>query len=52
MVAEDFHLHKQLLPEIAKPLYEQFVKEVHQGGIPVETGIFGAEMKVSILNER
>ena len=38
-------------PEIAKPLYEQFVKEVHQGGIPVETGIFGAEMKVSLLND-
>lgn len=38
-------------PEIAKPLYEQFVKEVHQGGIPVETGIFGAEMKISLLND-
>lgn len=38
-------------PEIAKPLYEQFVKEVHQGGIPVETGVFGAEMRVSLLND-
>ena len=38
-------------PEIAKPLYEQFVKEVNQGGIPVETGVFGAEMKVSLLND-
>lgn len=38
-------------PEIAKPLYEQFVKKVHQGGIPVETGVFGAEMKVSLLND-
>lgn len=38
-------------PEIAKPLYDQFIKEVHQGGIPVETGIFGAEMKVSLLND-
>ena len=38
-------------PEIAKPLYEQFIKEVHKAGIPVETGIFGAEMKVSLLND-
>lgn len=39
------------LPEIAKPLYEHFVKEVRQGGVPVETGVFGAEMKVSLLND-
>lgn len=38
-------------PEIAKSLYEQFVKEVNQRGIPVETGVFGAEMKVSLLND-
>jgi D-tyrosyl-tRNA(Tyr) deacylase len=38
-------------PEIAKPLYEQFIQEVRQGGIAVETGIFGAEMKVSLLND-
>lgn len=39
------------LPEIAKPLYEQFVKEVYQAGVTVETGIFGAEMKVSLIND-
>jgi D-aminoacyl-tRNA deacylase len=38
-------------PEIAKPLYEAFVDEVRKGGIPVETGIFGAEMKVSLIND-
>lgn len=38
-------------PEIAKPLYEQFVTEVRQRGILVETGVFGAEMKVSLLND-
>ena len=38
-------------PEVANPLYEQFVKEIRQGGISVETGIFGAEMKVSLLND-
>lgn len=39
------------LPEIANPLYEHFVEEVRKGGIPVETGAFGAEMKVSLLND-
>jgi D-tyrosyl-tRNA(Tyr) deacylase len=38
-------------PEIARSLYEQFVKEVHRKGILVETGVFGAEMKVSLLND-
>lgn len=38
-------------PEIAKPLYEQFVEEVKKNGILVETGIFGAEMKVSLIND-
>lgn len=38
-------------PEIAKPLYEQFVENVRKGGIPVETGIFGAEMKVHLVND-
>ncbi len=37
--------------EIARPLYEEFIKEVRESGIPVETGIFGAEMKVSLLND-
>ncbi len=37
-------------PEIAKPLYEKFIEDVKKSGIPVETGIFGAEMKVSLLN--
>jgi len=38
-------------PEMAKQLYEQFIDEVRKGGIPVETGIFGAEMKVSLVND-
>lgn len=37
-------------PEIAKLLYENFVEEVRKSGILVETGVFGAEMKVSLLN--
>lgn len=38
-------------PAIAKPLYEQFVADVRKAGVPVETGVFGAEMKVSLLND-
>ena len=38
-------------PSIAEPLYVQFIDEVRKNGIVVETGIFGAEMKVSLLND-
>ena len=38
-------------PEIAQPLYKEFALEVGKFGIPVETGIFGADMKVSLLND-
>lgn len=39
-------------PEIAIPLYESFVAAVSAAiGKPVETGIFGADMKVSLLND-
>jgi len=37
-------------PEIAKQLCETFVEEVHQAGVRVQTGVFGAEMKVSLQN--
>lgn len=37
-------------PKLAKELYENFVEEVRKEGIQVETGIFAAEMKVSLLN--
>jgi D-aminoacyl-tRNA deacylase len=38
-------------PEVATPLYEQFVDEIRRSGIPVATGVFGAEMKVSLVND-
>ena len=38
-------------PTFAEPLYEQFIDEVRKGGIPVQTGLFGAEMKVSLVND-
>lgn len=39
-------------PEIAIPLYERFVTEMEvQMGKKVGTGIFGADMKVGLLND-
>ena len=39
-------------PEIAIPLYEQFVQQLEKElGKEVQTGIFGADMKVALLND-
>ncbi|MCK9638302.1 MAG: D-aminoacyl-tRNA deacylase [Prolixibacteraceae bacterium] len=39
-------------PEISVPLYQMFVDKVsEQLGKPVKTGIFGADMKVELLND-
>ena len=38
-------------PKIAEPLYEYFCSECEKNGIKVEKGIFGADMKVSLLND-
>lgn len=39
-------------PETAIPLYERFVEVLQQeSGRPVSTGSFGADMKVSLLND-
>lgn len=39
-------------PDTAIPLYEQFVKTLSfEAGRPVETGKFGADMKVRLLND-
>lgn len=37
--------------EIAKPLYEYFNAQIEAMGISVETGIFGADMKVELCND-
>ncbi len=39
------------LPVIANKLYDQFLEEVRNGGVSVETGIFGAQMKVDLIND-
>lgn len=39
-------------PDVAIPLYEKFVHTIStQLGKPVQTGIFGADMKVNLLND-
>ncbi|MDR3245427.1 MAG: D-tyrosyl-tRNA(Tyr) deacylase [Prevotellaceae bacterium] len=39
-------------PELAIPLYESFCEEVGiQLGHPVQTGVFGADMKICLLND-
>jgi D-tyrosyl-tRNA(Tyr) deacylase len=38
-------------PEIAVPLYEQFINAVKAQGIPVATGRFGAMMQVELAND-
>ena len=38
-------------PEIASPLYDAFNDALRQTGLVVKPGIFGAEMKVRLLND-
>lgn len=38
-------------PEQGKRLYERFASSVANLGVPVATGIFGADMKVSLIND-
>ena len=38
-------------PDLSKPLYEYFNEYLEKKGVPVETGIFGAMMNVSLINE-
>jgi D-tyrosyl-tRNA(Tyr) deacylase len=39
-------------PNQAQPMYEQFVNQLQQElSKPIQTGVFGADMKVSLLND-
>ena len=38
-------------PEIASPLYDAFNDALRQTGLVVKPGIFGAEMKIRLLND-
>lgn len=39
------------LPEVAEPLVERFARALRDHGVPVETGVFGANMLVEIHND-
>ena len=38
-------------PEQAERLYERFCATLHELGVPVQTGVFGARMEVSLVND-
>jgi D-tyrosyl-tRNA(Tyr) deacylase len=39
-------------PEVAIPIYERFVKALEEAlGKPVQTGVFGANMQVGLIND-
>lgn len=38
-------------PETAIPLYEAFVSRCKESGLPVQTGVFGADMQVTLQND-
>ena len=42
---------KAARPEGAEPLYERFCEALRELGVPVQTGVFGARMAVSLVND-
>ena len=38
-------------PELAQKLYQYFIEQIKKENVKVETGIFGAMMDVSLINE-
>lgn len=42
---------KAAKPDHAEELYKKFIEELQKSGLKVQTGEFGAEMKVSLLND-
>lgn len=42
---------KSASPEIAKELYEKFIEEIGAYNIQTATGVFGAMMEVSLIND-
>lgn len=42
---------KAARPDHAIPLYTLFCEEIRQKGLPVAEGVFGADMKVSLIND-
>jgi D-aminoacyl-tRNA deacylase len=42
---------KAARPEVAEPLYEHFVEALRAEGVPVQTGVFGARMQLTLVND-
>lgn len=42
---------KAAKPDKAIPMFEYFKEEIKKSGLKIESGIFGADMKVSLLND-
>ena len=42
---------KAARPEVAEPLYEHFCEALRKLGVPVQAGVFGARMQVSLIND-
>lgn len=42
---------KAAKPDQAIPLFEYFKEELRKSGLKIESGIFGADMKVSLIND-
>ena len=42
---------KAAKPDLANPLYDYFNEQLRSYGLQVPTGIFGADMKVELLND-
>lgn len=42
---------KAAKPEMAIPLFEFFKTKIAESGLKIESGIFGADMKVSLVND-
>ena len=38
-------------PELAEPLYERFCGTLRELGVTVETGVFGARMRLELVND-
>ena len=42
---------KAAKPDTAIPIYEEFLKRITSTKVPIKTGVFGADMKVSLVND-
>lgn len=42
---------KAAKPDISIPLFDYFKEEISKSGLKTESGIFGADMKVSLIND-